>query len=412
MRGLRRKGKGQNAPEERDKSARPRKVAPLFVIPILQALAPTCAVLTIAGLVVRLVYYAQRGGGNITHELWVLLAGFTVGLGTSAALFGLAVALRYMHSLNSSIRRLEAARRESGGANESASPARQAPNEAAEAAGTGMPRALPYASLLDDRRFEKIMSLLDDIRENSLLSDEQRHAKLKRLAEQKRQDLLGEIESLLHRKEFHRARMVLSELVKKYGQDQQTASLETRIEEARAKAEREEIAAVIKETEDLMSTAAWERARLTAQELLNKYPDLLEARELLERVEREQRLFEQEERNRMRDQIQRHSARREWRRALSVARALLERYPDSIEAEAIRAQMDTLEANAEIEQRHELEAQIKDLVRRHRFREALELARRVIADYPNSPQAEVLRGQIDLLEQRAAEQERQERPSD
>ncbi len=393
--------------EDQQKPTRTRRIAPLFVIPLLQALAPTCAALTVVGLAVRLVYYAQHGGGSIAHELWLLLAGFIVGLGTSAALLGLALSLRYIHSLNTAIRRLEAGQREPGPGNEAALPASKTTDATASAPQPTSSRPVPHASFLDDRRFEKIMSLLDDIRENSLLSDEQRHAKLKRVAEQKRQDLLAELQSLLQRKEFHRATMVLSELIKKFGRDEQTESLEASIEESRVRAEAEEIAATIKETEDLMSTGAWERARLTAQELLNKHPDLSEAEELAQRVEREQRLFEEEQRNRMRAEIQRHSSRREWRQALSIARALTERYPDSTEAEAVRAQLETLEANAEIEERHHLETQIKDLIRRHRFDEALHLARRVVADYPRSPQAEVLRGQLEALEERAAEQKRQ-----
>ena len=86
-----------------------------------------------------------------------------------------------------------------------------------------------------------------------------------------------------------------------------------------------------------------------------------------------------------------------------MARTLLDEYPDSAEATAVRGQMETLEANAEIETRQELENEIKDLIKHRRFAEALDLANQVITNYPESPQAEALRSQLPRLRQRAEE---------
>ena len=73
----------------------------------------------------------------------------------------------------------------------------------------------------------------------------------------------------------------------------------------------------------------------------------------------------------------------------------------SDDAEALRMQVPTLEANAEIETRQQLEAQIMALVKHGRYIEATALAKRVIEQYPDSPQAEALRRQIDRLEELA-----------
>ena len=54
-------------------------------------------------------------------------------------------------------------------------------------------------------------------------------------------------------------------------------------------------------------------------------------------------------------------------------------------------------SNWEIEKRQKLEAQIMDLAKRGRYMEAVELARKVIARYPDSPQAEALRLRLDRL---------------
>jgi Flp pilus assembly protein TadD len=60
-------------------------------------------------------------------------------------------------------------------------------------------------------------------------------------------------------------------------------------------------------------------------------------------------------------------------------------------------QIPTLETNWEIEKRQRLEAQIMDLAKRGRYMEAVELARKVIERYPDSPQAEALRLRLDRL---------------
>ena len=72
-------------------------------------------------------------------------------------------------------------------------------------------------------------------------------------------------------------------------------------------------------------------------------------------------------------------------------------------AAAVRQQMATLKANAEIETRQELENEIKELIRTKKFADALDLAQQVIANYPDSPQAEALRSQLPRLQQRAKE---------
>jgi outer membrane protein assembly factor BamD (BamD/ComL family) len=97
------------------------------------------------------------------------------------------------------------------------------------------------------------------------------------------------------------------------------------------------------------------------------------------------------------------TTRREWREALQAVETVIARFPDSAEAHDLRLQLPTLRANVEIQARHEMETTIRDLIRDQRFSEALRIARELIARYPDSPQAAVLREQLHRLEQRAAE---------
>jgi hypothetical protein len=91
-----------------------------------------------------------------------------------------------------------------------------------------------------------------------------------------------------------------------------------------------------------------------------------------------------------------------WDEALAGAREFLERFPSSVEAEALRAQIDTLKTNAEIQQRKQYETRFKELVHTHRYTEALRLARHVVGQFPDSPQAGALRAQIPALEKRVS----------
>ena len=104
--------------------------------------------------------------------------------------------------------------------------------------------------------------------------------------------------------------------------------------------------------------------------------------------------------------VERFSSRRQWSQALAAANQLLESYPESSEAQTLRPQLNTLSTNAEIEQRRELEEHYKELCNTHRYVEALGLARNIMRQYPDSPQAKALRAHLPSLEKQAKEQAR------
>jgi replicative superfamily II helicase len=118
------------------------------------------------------------------------------------------------------------------------------------------------------------------------------------------------------------------------------------------------------------------------------------------RIERDR--AEAEQRARLMAQAQDASHRRDWDAALNLANLIIERYPHSLEAEGLRQQLPTLRENAEILARQKLEARYIDLVKAHRYAEALQIAREVASAYPYSVQAERLREQIPQLETKLA----------
>lgn len=155
--------------------------------------------------------------------------------------------------------------------------------------------------------------------------------------------------------------------------------------------------------ESLMSIARWEEALRAAEELVHDFPERDDSRVMLERVRREQAVFVDGLASRLYEQVKQASARKEWRKALSAARRLVDELPTHPRTAKVKPTLETLVANAEIEERQEREDEIQLMVRSHRLDEAIELSERLIADYPNSPQARSLRELIPKLRQRARE---------
>jgi outer membrane protein assembly factor BamD (BamD/ComL family) len=125
---------------------------------------------------------------------------------------------------------------------------------------------------------------------------------------------------------------------------------------------------------------------------------------MLDRVRREGQAYRAEQRATMYQRIEQAAMRRRWREAVEAARAFLDAHGDSPEAEPVRLQMPTLEDNARLEAVRELRDRIRDLINRRRFAEAASLARELIERYPDTAAAEDLRGQLPRLDELAAEE--------
>ncbi|MBN1344648.1 MAG: hypothetical protein JXQ73_18295 [Phycisphaerae bacterium] len=323
---------------------------------------------------------AQGGGVGIV----LLLGGLLGAIVASAALLGAIAGGNIISRTRASSEGRE------GGAPEAGS--QSAPPRQADPADPAAPGAARHAEM---------MHLLREIAENSLLTDPQKHEKLKRRIDKARRDCADQVERLLRQGEFHVARKACGELAERFGPDADVDALIERIEQVRADAETKDVAAARRKITDLMSISAWDRAEHEADDLLRKHPDCEQAINLARLVATERGTFERQQRQRLYADIQRHIARKEWRQALTAGREILDRYVDSTEAEAVRLKWETLQANAEIQERQDLEAEIKALIKKHHFAEAADLARKVIDAYPDSPQADVLRGQLTRLEEKA-----------
>lgn len=341
---------------------------------------------------------ADGRSATVYHQIAEFATYIAAGLACGGLLVGLSALLRHLKELQVAFGRLERFQYERQAAADEADAAHSttqsltAPRE--DQQGEEHPPERPG-------RQDAVLELLRDIRDNSLLSVEERRDKQVRIADEDFHDASAQIRPLIERGEFAKARQVTEAILRKYPNDDRTAELTEQVELARGQQESNDVVACQKQVNDLISISAWGRARDLAQQLQRRHPDSVEARQLLLRLERQHRVFDVEQRRRMNAEVQRLVTRRRWDEALAAARTFIERFPGCEESEAVRMQLPTLEANAEIEERQRLEARIMEYVRHGRYIEAVSLARQVIEQFPDSPQAGALRAQLERLEELA-----------
>jgi hypothetical protein len=245
---------------------------------------------------------------------------------------------------------------------------------------------------------EAIQQLLEDIRDNVLLTDDERHERRRQQVALERRQRTAQVEQAMASGLFHRARLLVQEMEQRLGGDEATRQLAARVDKTAGDAEVRDVAIASKQCEDLMGLTSWEQATRIAQDLADRHPTSEPAKELLARVVHERQLHEEQHRTRLFNEVQRCVSERQWRRALVAARELMGTYPGTSEAQTLASQRETLEANAQIEHRKELESRYKEYCETKRYAEALALARQVITEYPNSPQAQVMQAQLQHLE--------------
>ena len=255
---------------------------------------------------------------------------------------------------------------------------------------------------IDSQRLEQIGELLQEISENVLLTPEQRQARHRQRIERMHRDLGEVLARLLADGKFPEAQRRVDEYARSFPDERAAVEqFQARIEQARAQVEEADYQQAAGRIRDFMGMAAWERAEDVIGELVARHPRSQRVRSLGDDLRQERGKFEQQQRQQLLGQIEQLTGRKEWRNAFRLASDLLGRFPTSGEAQTLRGKMDTLRDNAEIEIRRDLEEQLKELMRTHRYIEALALAQDIIAKYPSSPQAKILKEQLPQMMSKA-----------
>jgi outer membrane protein assembly factor BamD (BamD/ComL family) len=267
----------------------------------------------------------------------------------------------------------------------------------------GRPRAAASDARLgaSDDELDELVVLLREVRDISLLNEEQRSLRLQAQGKAVLSMLQREVPVLLREHNWIEARNRVEEARERFPTFSEWDALEQQIEQMRAQVEARDIEAAERQIDDLSSLGAWDRVAEVMNELLERHPDAPRVNELAQRLRAQRNKAEAEQRAGLMARAQEASNNREWKAALTAATSLIQRYPKSPEAQALRMQLPTLQENAEIQTRQQMETQIRDLIKEHRFDEALRVAHELLDQYPESPQANVLRDQLPRLEEKA-----------
>ncbi|MBK8915792.1 MAG: tetratricopeptide repeat protein [Phycisphaerales bacterium] len=242
--------------------------------------------------------------------------------------------------------------------------------------------------------------LLREVRDISLLNEPQRQARLDYQCAQWIGRLEEQVPGLLRQHDWVKARALVQEARLRFPHVQNWLALEEQVEQARAAVEARDVESAHRQVDEFIKLGAWDRVADVVQELIARHPTSIRAIELQRRIAREQDKIDTDQRTRLMAQAQDAANSKEWPTALGLAQQLIARYPRSTEADALRAQMATLRENAEIYHRQQMEISIREHIRRHDYQSALRMAQDLIERYPNSPQANALRGQVGKLLER------------
>ncbi len=266
--------------------------------------------------------------------------------------------------------------------------------------GAGAQRRELDQNILDT--LEELVILTREVRDISLLNEQQRALRLEAQGRAVLELLQREVPLLLQEHNWIEARRRVQQARERFPHLKEWDRLEKQIEQMRAQVETRDIEDAERQIKDLTSLGAWDRVAEVVKELLERHPDSAKANELARRLRDQRHKAEAEQRARLMAQAQEATNKREWKAALAAANALIQRFPQSPEAQALRLQLPTLQENAEIQTRKQIENEISELIKQRRFEEALRLTHDLINQYPDSPQATKAREMLPKLEEKVA----------
>lgn len=358
---------------------------------LVAAAAEIAAGLTIAAslaaLLIWLAVATQRAEAAPSVERVLLAVALALG-GVIAGVVLLALA--------ENLRKLDAVQgllEQQGGARSALPAAGRAP-----VAGSGFTARPPES---DQEAWTQMVLLLREMRDISMLDDEQRRLRLEVQGRELARRLQHEVPAFLRDHNWNEATKRVLHARERFPHLSEWDKLDAQIEDVRARVERRDVENATRQVNDLAALGAWTRAMDVVREVLERHPGSDQAARLFQRVRAEQERAVAEQIARLMHQAQDATNRRDWHAALKAANALIEQFPKSPDAEALRQQLPTLRENAEIQTRQQMEADFRALLKDHHYEEALTIARELIARYPNSPQAQVLQDQLPRLEQKA-----------
>jgi hypothetical protein len=206
---------------------------------------------------------------------------------------------------------------------------------------------------------EELLLLVRELRDISLLSDEQRKMRLEAQGRAAIEVLQREVPSLLREHNWIEARNRVQSTRERFPQLREFDVLEKQIETMRGQVEAHDIESAQRQINDLVALGAWDRVGEVLRELQERHPDSVRVLEIAEGLRGQRNKAESEARARLMAQAQEAVNARNWPAALEAANALVQRFPKSPEAQALKMQLPVLRENAQWRERQNLESRIR-----------------------------------------------------
>ncbi|MFP4053837.1 MAG: tetratricopeptide repeat protein [Phycisphaerae bacterium] len=250
-------------------------------------------------------------------------------------------------------------------------------------------------------RTDEVLTRLEQIERTLMLPAEELESMRRREHQQQVEGYVDRVEAAMDAQDFAEAKNVLEEFAAEFPNHLRCQELQGKVAEARRQAESEQFSHSVQRVEDLMAVSRFEDALTAAEQLAEQHPDSRGAEALVQRVRREHDAYRTERIGRLYKEVERAVTARQWGRSVELAEQFVDAYPQTPEAELLNVQMPTLRQNARIEEVRAYRDRIRDYIERRRFSEAVDLAKEVIRDYPETAAANELRGQLPRLKELA-----------
>lgn len=359
------------------------------------------------GVIVFLIQLAEarEATGELTRETVMGAVGWLAGSVTVACVLGALayVVRREYHTsvlLMSILNRLRATPQDgvAPGAARTKLEVQTTPASRATPPQHAAPPAVPASPEL----LQQMAVQLSELKADLMLSPEQLAIKRSRYLEAIAKELSDQTRAAIKNDEFAQAEQFLARLENEVPGDQRCDELRRLLDRTRKESLARDLKQHLQRVEDLMAVAEFGQAEEAAENFVEAHPTCEQAVQLLERARREGEAYETQMRQKVYKEFQRLAKARQWRAALAAARKLIETCPETHEANSVTLQMSTLEQNARIEEVRQLRDEMRDMIERRRYAEALEIAKDAMKRFPQSHFAVELKGQIARLRELAA----------
>lgn len=257
------------------------------------------------------------------------------------------------------------------------------------------------AAAAQTKLLARISSELAEIKGNLLLGTDQREAKLLSWQTDLARKFEDSLQEAVKTGDFAPSEQALSDLRKNIPEYPQLDVLAERLETHRSQKVSDKVESTLTKAHELISAGKGPDARMLAEKLAIQFPNSKKVADLLKQIQKEADQFQAQQVDRLYQQVETHARKRQWALALDVARELIEDYPDTESALIVSERISTLTDNARIEEVRRLRDEIRLHISNQQFKLAYDLAFQVVEKFPETMAANELRDQLPRLKERA-----------